>query len=398
MHVLMIPSWYRDAQFPLNGVFFREQAHVLKNAGYQMGVVAPGQYSILVFPRYGRWRYREAFENDNGIPTYASYTCAWFPLVPYANTHFWLRSGMRLVERYLREVGRPDLIHAQAAFQAGLLAERIKRRYGIPYVLSEHGSVFLEGGVSFWKAPLLRRAWANADARTVVSPRLGEAVERCSGPGVGPWTWIPNLVERQFFEAPLRMPRGKSHPFRFLHVAHFMPIKAQPNLLQAFAERFKGDPDVVLRVGGDGDIRPALERLTVELGIQNQVRFLGMLSREQALQEMLAADAFVLSSHFETFSIVLAEAMACGTPVVSTACGGPECIVNETNGLLVQPGSVRAFGEAMAAMRQRAGQYDPEAIRRDCADRFSYDVVLAQWARLYEDVLARSRRSQGKVA
>jgi glycosyltransferase involved in cell wall biosynthesis len=386
----MIPSWYRSPQFPLNGVFFREQAHALKDAGCRMGVVVPGQYSVLVMRQYGRWRYREAFENDDGIPTYSSYTCAWFPLVPYANTHFWLKHGMRLFERYLREVGRPDLIQAQAAFQAGILAERIKRRYGIPYVLSEHSSMFLEGRVSFWQMPLVRRAWAEADARTVVSPKLGEATERYFGAVAGGWTWLPNMVERQFFEMPLRPARGRSREFRFLHVAHFTSTKNQPDLIRAFAGRFRGEAGVVLRIGGDGASRPALEGLAARLGVRNQVRFLGMLSRDRVLQEMLAADAFVLSSHFETFSIVLAEALACGTPVVSTACGGPECIVNETNGLLVPPGDVRALGQAMAAVRERAGRYDAEAIRRDCARRFSQEAVVAKWTQIYETVLARS--------
>ncbi|MGB2755623.1 MAG: glycosyltransferase, partial [Phycisphaerae bacterium] len=353
-------------------------------------VVVPGQYSVLVMRQYGRWRYREAFENDDDIPTYSSYTCAWFPLVPYANTHSWLKHGMRLFERYLREVGRPDLIQAQAAFQAGILAERIKRRYGIPYVLSEHSSMFLEGRVSFWQMPLVRRAWAEADARTVVSPKLGEATERYFGAVAGGWTWLPNMVERQFFEMPLRPARGRSREFRFLHLAHFTSTKNQPDLIRAFAGRFRGEVDVVLRIGGDGASRPALEALAARLGIRNQVRFLGMLSRDRALQEMLAADTFVLSSHFETFSIVLAEALACGTPVVSTACGGPECIVNDTNGLLVPPGDVRALGQAMAAVRERAGWYDAEAIRRDCARRFSQEVVVAKWTQIYETVLARS--------
>jgi len=389
-HVLFLPSWYRSPQFPLNGVFFREQAHVLKTAGYQVGVVAPGQYSILVAWRFSCWRYRQGFENDDGIPTYSSYTCAWFPAVPYLNTYSWLKHGMRLFERYLGEVGRPDLIHAHAAFQAGILAEEIQRRYGIPYVLSEHSSMYLERRVSFWKVPLVRRALARASARTAVSPRLGEAVARYAGDAAEPCEWVPNLVGREFFDAPLPVrPKGAGE-FRFLHVAHFNPIKAQPNLLRAFARQFRGDAGVVLRMGGDGDIRPDLLRLADDLGVRRQVHFLGMLSRDQVIEEMLASDAFVLSSHFETFSIVLAEAAACGTPLVSTACGGPECIVNDQNGLLVPPDDVDALADGLGRMRARTGDYDPAAIRRDCAARFSQEAVLGRWRDIYEGVLAGS--------
>lgn len=395
LHILMIPSWYRSPQFPLNGIFFREQAHVLRDAGYRMGVVAPGQYSVLVARTLARSRYRTAVEDDAGIPTYSSYTCAFFPLVPYANTWGWLRSGHRLVERYIADHGRPDLIHAQAAFQAGILAERIKRRWGVPYVLSEHSSMYLEGCVAFWKAPLVRRALAGAAVRTAVSPRLGEALERRFGPAAAGCAWIPNMVDQRFFDAPLRSPRPAGGEFRFLHVSHFDPIKDQPHLLRAFAQRFRGDATVTLRIGGDGASRAALERLAADLGIAGQVRFLGLLPHDKVVDEMRSADAFVLCSRFETFSVVLAESLACGTPVLSTACGGPECIVDASSGILVPPGDIAALADGMVRMRERAGAFDPRALRAGCARRFSRDAVLAQWRRVYDEAACAAPAGKG---
>ena len=389
MHVLMIPSFYPSAVTPLGGVFFRELAQALRDAGFRMGVVAPGQYSVLAFPRRFRHRSRMDFEDDGGIPTYSSYTCAWFPKIPYANTLSWLKYGMRLVERYLAEQGRPDLVHAHAVFQAGFLAERVKRRWGIPYVTTAHGSPVLEGRMPGWQIPMACRALAGAAARTAVSPALGEAMERHIGAAARPWTWVPNMVAPRFFETPLSARAKPAGPYRFLHVSLLEPIKALDDLLRAFAERFKGDAGVELRIGGDGLVRPALERLSARLGLGAQVRFLGSLSRDGVVREMLAADAFVLCSRCETFSLVLAEALACGTPVISTACGGPECIVHESNGLLVPPGDVGALGQAMVVMRGRRGTYDAEALRRDCAARFGREAVVAQWRRIYEEVATR---------
>lgn len=384
MHVLMIPSFYPSAAAPFGGVFFRELAQALRDAGYQMGVVAPGQYSVLAFPQRFRQRSRMAFEYDEGIPTYSSNTCAWFPKVPYANTLSWLKYGMRLVERYLAEQGRPDLVHAHAIFQAGILAERVKRRWGIPYVTTSHGSPMLEGRVPRWQIPMLRRALARSTARTAVSPRLGEAMERRFDNAATPWTWVPNMVATRFFEVPLDARAKPSGPYRFLHVSLLEPIKALDDLLRAFAAQFKGAGDVELRIGGEGPVRSALQRLAAELGLADQVRFLGTLSRDEVAHEMMGADAFVLCSRFETFSLVLAEALACGTPVISTACGGPECIVNEFNGLLVAPGNAAALGQAMTVMRERRGRYDAETLRRDCASRFGREAVIAQWRRIYD--------------
>jgi glycosyltransferase involved in cell wall biosynthesis len=199
------------------------------------------------------------------------------------------------------------------------------------------------------------------------------------------------MVDQRFLDAPLRRERKASGRFRFLHVALLNSVKAHDNLIRALADRFRGDGSVELRIGGDGPPRPALERLARALGVQGQVRFLGELSREEVLEEMLGADAFVLCSRFETFGVVLAESLACGTPVIATACGGPECIVNESNGLLVPPGDVPALGQAMVTMRRRAAEYDAESLRRDCAARFGRDAVLATWRRLYEEAVARSR-------
>jgi glycosyltransferase involved in cell wall biosynthesis len=163
--------------------------------------------------------------------------------------------------------------------------------------------------------------------------------------------------------------------------------KGQADLLQAFAARFQGDPTVQLRIGGDGPLRAELQTLALELGISEQVTFLGMLSREQVATEMQRADAFVLSSHYETFGVVLIEALACGTPIIATACGGPECIVRPSNGLLVPPGDVDALGAAMAQIRETSANYPPDALHSECMAQFGEQAVAAQLGQIYQSVL-----------
>ena len=70
--------------------------------------------------------------------------------------------------------------------------------------------------------------------------------------------------------------------------------------------------------------------------LEQRVRLLGALSREQARDELRGCDCFVLPSRHESFGVVLAEATACGRPVISTRCGGPESIVTKENGILVE--------------------------------------------------------------
>jgi len=86
--------------------------------------------------------------------------------------------------------------------------------------------------------------------------------------------------------------------------------------------------------------------------IQKKVNFLGLISNDHVHAEMKSADAFVLSSHYETFGVVLIEALACGKPIIATSCGGPECIVNKKNGLLITPRDIEKLVLAMKTIEK----------------------------------------------
>jgi glycosyltransferase involved in cell wall biosynthesis len=112
-----------------------------------------------------------------------------------------------------------------------------------------------------------------------------------------------------------------------------------------------------------------------------------MLNREQVRDAMLICNAFVLPSLYETFGIVLIEALSCGKPVIATRCGGPEWILNEQNGFLVTKGDESYLANAMQRMVKNYHLFCPKLIREDCVGRFSEHVVVAQLERTYASVL-----------
>ena len=120
--------------------------------------------------------------------------------------------------------------------------------------------------------------------------------------------------------------------------------KELPSLLDAVA-RVGG---VTLALAGDGPERSAVERGIAERGLDGRVRLLGLLPRERVLELFHAADAAVLSSAWENFPHTVVEALAAGTPVLSTAVGGvAEVVTDGVNGLLVPAGDVDALAEAI---------------------------------------------------
>lgn len=392
MHILIIPfEHFMRPDNPLAGIFQHHQAHALKRAGYKVGVISPQLRSLLLMrTKLLGWPRGITAEDDNGVPVMRYH--GWDLSTRLTRGCWqWVRAGMLLFEKYVEEFGMPDIVHAHNALCAGVLAVRLKNNFNIPYVVTEHSSSYARGLLNNSEKAAAKDAFRSADARLVVSPALGYVLEKHIGDSVCPWEWIPNIIDEKFEKADL-LKKKQTDQFRFLNVGSLVEIKGQTDLLQAFAGRFRGIKDVRLRIVGDGPLKGKLELMSERLGLDRQVDFLGQIERERVLSEMQLCDVYVHSSHYETFGVVLIEALACGKPVISTACGGPECIVNDKNGALVPVKDTTAFGEAMERMRRDIGNYDPVMIREDCISRFGEKRIIVELSGIYERIYETNKR------
>ncbi len=395
-HVLVLPSWYPSPDAPRHGTFFRDQAHALHDAGYRVGVVAPAVAGLTKRRRMNRPGLRTTRDLDGAIATYRRVGLPLLPNYPQRNARAWLRTGRALFDAYVRDCGMPDLIHAHSALYAGVLAHRLKRRYGVPYAVTEHHTAFVRGRLRRWTQSWVKEAFAMADARLVVSPQLGAVLTAQFSDSFCPWQVVPNILD-SLFEQPIdQKPTRHSDQISFLCVANFQLKKAQHLLISAFAHRFGGDTSVRLRFGGRGAKEPDCRSLARDLGVADQVKFLGQLDRASVRREMLAADVFVLPSFTETFGVVVIEALACGTPVIATRCGGPESIVDDRSGVLVLPGDVGALAEALDWMRRERGRFDPQVLHERCVGRYSRAAVAGQISSVYDSILASRANAEAR--
>ena len=131
------------------------------------------------------------------------------------------------------------------------------------------------------------------------------------------------------------------------------------------------------------------------LGVSDRVHFLGEVAPNDVAALMRRSALLVVPSRRETFSLVTAEALASGTPVVATRCGGPEEILSEETGQLTEIDDAAALAIAIDTTLHRS--FDRAALRNYAVDRFGSGAAAERLGRLYERVtgLARAADAPG---
>jgi glycosyltransferase involved in cell wall biosynthesis len=153
----------------------------------------------------------------------------------------------------------------------------------------------------------------------------------------------------------------------------------------------KNRDDWHLDIVGDGPARTDYERLKAELELGDKVIFHGAKAKQEVAEFVRQADLFVLPSLFETFSLATAEALAAGTPVLATRCGGPEEFITEDVGMLVPPGNASALCKGLDYMLDHLETFSSEHISSYARNRFSPQTVGDKVHRLYIDCLTRNK-------
>ena len=249
------------------------------------------------------------------------------------------------------------------------------------------GTACLRNGcvpVHHWPSLMLQRRllrqWRDAFDLTIAnSDSVRRQLER---EGIAVDSVVPNGV-------PVRdhAPTPAEHPI-VLFAGRLVPEKGVDGLLRAFAAVSVSDRSARLEVAGDGPQRAELEALTRELGLGEQVRFLGHLAADELAAHRARAWMQVVPSRWaEPFGIVAVEAMMDGVPVIATRCGGLADIVDhDRTGLLVEAGDDAALAAAiqsLAAHPDRARELGA-AARRAATERYGDSVLFDRLTALYQ--------------
>ena len=173
---------------------------------------------------------------------------------------------------------------------------------------------------------------------------------------------------------------------KILYLAHLIPRKGYADLIQAFASVIKGHPESRLVFAGSGETGKAIN-LCKNLGVLDNVDFLGWIKGSAITEEFKSASIFVLPSYQEGLPMGVLEAMAFHVPVVTTPVGGiPDVITNMENGILFEPGDIDSLSSALDRL------LDNEKLCREIAENASTSVqnlspesIAKEWSEIYSE-------------
>jgi teichuronic acid biosynthesis glycosyltransferase TuaC len=318
-------------------------------------------------------------------PRFLTGPASWFRDFEWVTFH----AAVRRVAETLHAARPFDLVHGHFVYPDGLAAARIASRLGLPLVITEHAR---------WRpwlddAPRIRKHAIQVAAES----RFVHAVSRPLARDIAHFAElgdrlrvIPNIVQDDVFT--LAPTDTEQLPNRLLFVGLIRRVKGLDVLLDAMRILADRGLDVRLDVVGEsvfGSYRKdyeAARRQVAALGLDGRVAFLGGMEPADVARELWRSRLLVVPSRRETFAAVLAEALACGRPVVATRCGGPEDFVVPEVGELVDVEDPPALADGIVRVLNRT--YDPAALRAYAVDRFGVATVGARLADLYREAVA----------
>jgi L-malate glycosyltransferase len=289
-----------------------------------------------------------------------------------------------------------DLLHVHYAIphaSAAYMAKKIVATQGItiPVITTLHGTDITLVGRDKTLAPVVAFSINESDAITAVSENLRDETYEIFDIKKEIEV-IPNFVDLSRFHRravdPFRKVIAPNNERIVVHASNFRKIKRVLDVVKIFAEINKQIPSKLLFVG-DGPDRHDAENLCRELGICDDIRFIG---KQEQIEEILAvSDLFILPSEYESFGLAALEAMAAGVPLISSDAGGlPEININGKTGFMSPVGDVAAMSRhAISILENDDVLKTFKANAAEQAKKFDIHHIVPIYEKLYDRFLLK---------
>jgi N-acetyl-alpha-D-glucosaminyl L-malate synthase BshA len=375
-----------------SGVVARELAVGLVERGHTVTLVASDPPS-RVLPEHERLRFRKVLVPHYPVFQHAPYTIA------VASTLVALAHEQTI-----------DLVHVHYAVPhaaSALLAAQTLGAKAPAVVTTLHGTDVTGSGADPSYAAITQHAVRACAAITVPSGYLAQKAQAWLSQDGSPAPTIevvPNFVDTDHFAPAVTRQRGElaalfdggdpATPVLF-HVSNFRAVKRVGDLFDVL-QRVRAKLPARLVVVGDGPERASAEQKARELGLSENVRFLG--NQVRFIELLKQADAFMLTSEIESFGLAALEAMSCGVPVLGYRVGGLPEVVNERAGVLVPPFDLDALARATVELFSDGARRDmlAQQARERALATFKREPALDRYETVFQRALRRSERGAAR--
>lgn len=386
LRVLSLSTLYPNDQHPNFGIFVERQMQAVAARGeVQVTLINPvgiPLFPLSLHPRYRQLKALPRQELRGGVQVLRPH----FTLLPKLGARFNAGAIVRAVLPLVRRLHAQqpfDLVDAQFFHPDGYAAVRIAAVLGLPVSIKARGADIHHWGHQGGTARQIRKAGRRATGLLAVSKGLIDDMAALGMPrdkitlhrtGIDADLFRP--YDRRLCRDQLGLPRDRPV---LATVGALIPRKGQRFVIEALSKL----PGAILLIAGKGDDEPMLRILAKQLGVTDRVHFLGPVPHAELPIVFNAADVFVLPSSSEGLANAWVEALACGTPVVTSPIpGAAELITDPDWGRLVSRDSA-AIAAAVAALL--AAPPAPERVQEAVAGmswQANAAALIAHWRRL----------------
>ena len=366
--ILHIPQWYPNPDDIQLGTFIQKQI-----------IATASGCNNLVLSIIGSKNISDISLSNNsskGIKEIQVVYCA------KGNAYKRIKSYLRALQKGLSAIADegfyPDLVHCHIAGRNLWVAEKYFKK--TPVILSEHWSGYLDGrfdSIAIFKKKRRIKRINNCNQVIAVSNHLAEAIEN---KGIKHKILIvDNVIETSGIRA-----KTNNEKFSFLIVADLVDeTKNISGVIRAFSSVLKTKPNCILDIIGEGKDKNVLSELVKKANITDSINFIGRLPQKQVLEYYAKVDCVIVNSYFETYSMVTAEAILSGVPVIATRCKGPEQFINERNGLLIEINNIEQLENAMNSIQ--AKDFISNSIANSLTTNLSIELVRNKLLKIYQN-------------
>ena len=378
MKIWVVGRGYPTPANKMWGSFELEQAKLLARNGNDVSYIA----LTLSFLDRKDPRGMRSFEED-GVKVYA-YSHFYFPGKLGVNWEsFEDRCWRKLYQEAEKASGLPDVIHIHyPSMLSGVNVINEFKKQGIKIIVTEHWSRVMINTLKKHEIDRLQYYAHNADRFVCVSELLQNAVKKQTEVTV-PMDIIPNIVSPMFFDQkPVVKSEKRKDEFVFICVGRLVPLKQFDIIIEQFIKNFSDKKNVILKIVGSGSERMNLYNATDG---KSRIWFTGELSLKDVAFAINSADALVSFSKYETFAAPVAEAWACGKPVILSNNSGIASYAQEEYGVVVPSDDPDQLGKAMLSMYENYDRYDSKTISLFAKKQFSDDAIFSKLQQVYTE-------------